>query len=82
MVHFFQQVGSMIISLSRWKEAFKDQFGLVILRAKPSSSALLNNWLSSLPQEFLVLFLWAYGLCMYISFFNINEKRGGRGLPY
>jgi hypothetical protein len=37
------------ISLSHWKEAFKDEFSLVILRAKPSSSALLKNWLSSLP---------------------------------
>jgi hypothetical protein len=36
------------ISLSHWKEAFKDEFGLVIIRAKPSISTLLNNWLSSL----------------------------------
>jgi hypothetical protein len=36
------------ISLSHWKEAFKDEFGLVIIRAKPSTSTLLNNWLSSL----------------------------------
>jgi hypothetical protein len=38
-----------IFFLSHWKEAFKDEFGLVILGAKPSSNALLKNWLSSLP---------------------------------
>jgi hypothetical protein len=35
------------ISLSRWKEAFKDEFKLNLSRAKPSAKILLSNWLSS-----------------------------------
>jgi hypothetical protein len=35
------------ISLSHWKEAFKDEFDLVILRAKPSSSGSFEKLVSS-----------------------------------
>jgi hypothetical protein len=35
------------ISLSRWKEAFRDEFKLILPRAKPSAKILLSNWLSS-----------------------------------
>jgi hypothetical protein len=30
-----------------WEEALKDKFVLVILRAKPDTSALPSNWLSN-----------------------------------
>jgi hypothetical protein len=36
------------ISLRRWKEAFKDEFSLILHRAKSSKKALLQDWLSSL----------------------------------
>jgi hypothetical protein len=35
-------------SLRRWMEAFKDEFALIIHRAKPSTKVLLSSWLSSL----------------------------------
>jgi hypothetical protein len=35
------------ISLSRWRAAFKDEFALIIQRAKPSTNRLLKSWLSS-----------------------------------
>jgi hypothetical protein len=34
------------VSLGPWKAAFKDEFALIIHRAKPSTKALLSNWLS------------------------------------
>jgi hypothetical protein len=36
------------LSLGRWKEAFKDEYSLIIHRVKPSTMSLLNNWPSSL----------------------------------
>jgi hypothetical protein len=34
------------VSLGQWKATFKYEFALIIHRAKPSTNALLSNWLS------------------------------------
>jgi hypothetical protein len=44
----FGVFNSTTIWMGRWKEAFKDEFALVILRAKLTTNALLSNW-HSLP---------------------------------
>jgi hypothetical protein len=36
-----------VVSLSRWRAAFKDEFVLIIHRAKPSTKWLLDSWLCS-----------------------------------
>jgi hypothetical protein len=35
------------VLLGRWKEAFKDEFGLVIHRANSKTKPLLSDWLSN-----------------------------------
>jgi hypothetical protein len=35
------------ISLNRWKNAFRDEFKLILHRTKTSTKILLSNWLSS-----------------------------------
>jgi hypothetical protein len=35
------------VSLSRWRPAFKDEFSLIIHRAKPPTKILLESWLSN-----------------------------------
>jgi hypothetical protein len=49
-------------SLGRWKEAFKDEFALIIHRAKPMTKILLTNWLSNA----LFFFSLAYGFFVHL----------------
>lgn len=35
------------LSLRRWKHIFKDEFGLVVIRAKPTLKMVLDSWLSN-----------------------------------
>lgn len=35
------------LSLRRWKQIFKDELGLVVIRAKPSLKQVLEPWLSN-----------------------------------
>jgi hypothetical protein len=35
------------VSLGRWRYALRDEFSLILYRAKPLTKALLKSWLSS-----------------------------------
>jgi hypothetical protein len=46
----------------RWKEAYKDEFTLIIHRAKPSTKSPLKSCLSSFSQSF-----WSFSLGLQLQ---------------
>jgi hypothetical protein len=64
------------VSLDHWKEAFKDEFRLVIHRASSKTKSLLSDWLSNFSRDIFFFFASGYGCCMYtLLLFNLKKSK-------